>query len=326
MTFDDVLAQVAARLNYKNGLTPDAKTRMLGYLANRHRQLVAKVGAKLRDVVGAPVLTTVSGQQLYALPANIKAIKRLYDLVNRRYIYPVNVGIVRLTNPGGQTTNFGLPVRFADVGYIPYQLPMSNTTGSTLLVSSTSATDNALSATVEYVRAGGYTTSASVAIASGVQTQVGSDADIVEITKFYVANTAVGTITLAEGGSNNTISTIGPNQTFARFRGILMDPTPNANLAYTGDFTRTITDPLLNSKDEPLIDEDWQWLLVSGVLMDEHSKNENSAGYLQAQNEWEQGILDLTSDMLNIDGLVIVPNRGRMPKPYPFRIPVTDSN
>lgn len=325
MTFDDILNQVAQRLNYKNGLTADARARMLGYLANRHRELVSKVGAKLRDVVGAPVLTSVSGQQLYALPPNIKVLKRLYDLVNRRYIYPVTAGLVRVMNPGGQTTNFGLPVRFADIGYIPYQHPMSNTTGSTLLVSSTSATDNALSATVEYVRAGGYTTSASVAIASGVQTQIGSDADIVEVTKFYVANTAVGTITLAEGGSNNTISTIGPNQTFARFRGILMDPTPNANLAYTGDFTRIITDPLLNSKDEPLIDEDWQWLLVSGVLMDEAGKNENSAGYLQAQDEWNQGILDLTSDLMNVDDLIIIPNRGRLPKPYPFKIPVTDA-
>lgn len=322
MTGDEILSQVAARLNYKDGLTTDARTRLLGYLNNRHRQAVSKV-PKVRDITGVPAFTSVNGQQAYSLSPSIKSIKHLYDPTQRRFLTPVSAALIRSTNPGGAVTNFGVPVRYADIGYVSCQflIPSANT----LWVVSSSSADTTQTAFVEYQKNGGYPQAVAIVLTGNTAVQLGSDTDIVNVTKFHLSNTAVGFVTLrTANGAGTVISTLGPGQTFARFRGILLDPTPSANITYYADYKRVVTDFVLNSNDEPLIDEDWQWLLVSGVLMDEYGKNSNGQGFLQAKNEWDQGLKDMVSDIMDLDDWIVVPTRGALPDPYPFRIPVTD--
>ncbi len=320
MTFDELIGQVGQRLGYANASSIPAtvKVRLLAFMDNRHRQVVTKV-PKLRDITNAPLFTTVSGQQAYSLPPSVKAVKSLFDITNQRILYPVDSGLIRQLNPGGANNNFGLPGRFADIGYVPYQLkpPSAN---ALYVVSSTTDTVNV---SVEYLRTGGYPSSATVTLTGATPVQVGTNADITDITKFFLAGAPAGFVTLRfANGAGTVLSTLAPRQTFARFRGILMDPAPNANLLYTADYTREITSATTDTNDEPLIDTDWQWILVSGVLMDEFNKMSDPR-YSDAKTEWEQGMKDLTSDMMNIDNWVVVPNRGLLPAPYPFKIPVT---
>src|SRR5581483_3299850 len=317
MTFQDILDQVGARLNFAGGLTAATRTRLLGYLANRHREVVSKV-PKLRNVYGAPILTTVAGRQQYSLSPSIKKLLHLYDTTNQRELYPVDAGLIRLVNPGGAVINFGLPIRYADIGYIAYQQPMPS---ANMLWAVSSANTDTVTVSVEYIRTGGYPGTANVALTGTTAVQIGTDADIQTLTKFYLSNTATGFVTLhAANATGTTISTLGRGQTYARFRGILLDPTPSANITFTLDYQRTVPDPLIDSDDEPLIDEDWQWILVLGVLMDECTKNENAQGYLEFKDAYEKGVNDFISDMMNADDWIVIPIRGIVPKPYPLKL------
>jgi hypothetical protein len=329
MTFNDILTEVGRRLNYAGGvLTPDAKVRMLAFLNHRHRQVLSKC-PKLRDAT-VPFIT-VSGQQQYSLPSSVAKVKDIYDpRVNMRKLTCATRSSVRQYGPQAEIQAFGPPAEWVDMGIVAHQnrivaQPSLANTGTPLSVTSTQ--NDTGNVTIEYLRVGGYPGSATATLAGNAVVQIGTNTDITNLTKMYMSTTSNGFVTVqtpATPNANTVISTLAPGQTFARFKSILLFPTPSANTVLLMDVVRTIPDAVANVNDEPLLDLDHQWILIEGVLMDEYQKM-SDARYAMAKGEYETGIRDLESEILNNDDWIVIPG-GSSPTSFPFKIPASGTN
>jgi hypothetical protein len=317
MTFAETLTEVGQTLNYANGSAPPAtQTRWLAYMNNRHREMLTKV-TKLRD--SNITLTTTSGLQQYSLPVSVNKVKDIYDpKTNMRKLVERDRMWVRTFDPRAEVTSFGPPSVWVDMGFVPWQTRIS--TASKMYAVSTSTDTGNL--TIEYVRSGGFPGAAHANLTSTTPIQLGTDTDIIEITKMYLSAGANGFVSLkAANGTGTTISTLGPGQTFARYRSILLWPTPNSsNLVLSIDYTRQIPDATVNVNDESLLPPDWQWLLTLAVQMDEFKKMDDNR-YATAKAEYEQGVKNMISDVLNNDDWIVIPGEPA-PRFYPYKLPV----
>jgi hypothetical protein len=327
VTYNGILVEAGLRFNFPGGvLTTDAKALMLASLNHRHRQVLTKC-PKLRDTTFP--LTTVKGQQQYSLPPFIEKVKGIYDpKTSMRMLTNATRSAVRQYGPQAETTGFGPAAEWVDLGVVCYQnkmvaQPSTANTGNTLWASST--TNDTSVVTIEYLRKGGYASSATVTLTGTTAVQVGAHADIVELTKYFLSAAPNGYVSLNMANSTGTvISTLQPGATFARFKAILLFPTPNSsNTVLLMDVTRTIPEALAtttNLNDEPLLTLDAQWVLVEGIMMDYCAKISDGR-YAQAKAEYEQGIKDLQGEVLNTDDLIIVQGgHQQMSNPFPWLI------
>jgi hypothetical protein len=146
--------------------------------------------------------------------------------------------------------------------------------------------------------------------------------DVVEITKFYVSQSAAGSITLHEdSGSGTELGKITQGQTSARYQQIALWPTPSAAWTYTVDGERDLPD-LSNSNDEPLIPSRFHRLLVDYALWKEFEKIDDTRGQ-QAYGRWQNGVSQLKyfltcpPDFLPISGKSQALGRSRLGPYYP---------
>lgn len=94
-------------------------------------------------------------------------------------------------------------------------------------------------------------------------------------------------------GGNGVLARITPGHTFARYVAIQLWPTPNAAITYHVDYVRLIPD-LINATDEPLVPEDFHWLLVEGALMKEWSKKDDTR-HAECKADFDDGVKALRS-------------------------------
>jgi hypothetical protein len=114
--------------------------------------------------------------------------------------------------------------------------------------------------------------------------------DFVEITKFYISAAAVGAVTLHEDASGGTeLARIPIGQTFSRYQGIQLWPTPSAAVTYYVDYMRNIPDMSV-ANDEPLLPEDFHWLLVEGALIKEWTKKDDLDRREAAITDYNNGL------------------------------------
>lgn len=286
MTFANILSEIYRRTNFAASPASDVVTRIKSFVNLTHRQLLGLPGLeKLRD--DTITFASVSAQASYGLPPSIGRVKTIHDRTNDRRLVGKSLDWLRTVDPGLDSS--GTPDYFIPLGIQAVAKQPSD--ASEIFVDSTSASDdNTKTAYIEAIRTGGYPVSLSVTMNGVTAVSLGSAyTDIIAVTKFYISAAAVGTVTLHEDASGGTeLARIPIGQTFSRYWGVQLWPTPSAAVTYYVDHTRIIPD-LVNDNDQPLLPEDFHWLLVEGALAKELQKKDDDRAK-DAKDDYDKGV------------------------------------
>ena len=288
MTYGTILAELYRRLNYASAPAADVTTRLAAFLNTTHRQILSKPGLeRLRD--DTITFASVVDRAQYGLPQSIQRIQSITDRTNDRHLQLRSLAWIRATDPGLDQT--GTPEYYTPIGIQAVALQPSD--ASEIFVDSTSASDTNI-AYIEGIRTGGYFRALNVTMTGVTAVSLGAAiTDFVEITKFYLSAAAVGTVTLHEDASGGTeLARIPIGQTFSRYQGLQLWPTPSAVVTYFVDYMRNIPDMSVTN-DEPLLPEDFHWLLVEGSLIKEWTKKDDLNRREAAQADFDRGLSDL---------------------------------
>ena len=115
----------------------------------------------------------------------------------------------------------------------------------------------------------------------------------VKLTKFYLTAAPVGTVSLY-GDLLETIplAVIPPQHLTARYSRIHLHPTPTGIVTYHADVEVHVEDMAIAS-DEPLLPEDFHWLVESGALMREYQKRQQVGLVQLEQARFQKGVSDM---------------------------------
>lgn len=290
MTRSDLLAELYRRLGYASSPASEITTRLASFLNLTHRQLLSTPGLdRLRD--HTITFASVASTPQYGLPPAVSRVQAITDRSQDRKLQLRSLDWIRSVDPG--LDNTGTPDYYALTGLQAVSVQPSD--ASDIFVDSTSASDTN-TAYIEGIRTGGHRTALSVTMTGQTAVSLKGSAlitDIIEITKFYLSAAAVGEVTLHEDASGGTeLAKIAIGQTFSRYQGIQLWPTPTGATTYYVDYVRTIPD-MSNANDEPLVPEDFHWLLVEGALIKEWTKKDDADRRQEAKDAFRRGLSDL---------------------------------
>lgn len=292
MNLGQIELAVYDRLNFN--ATPDSGVvrRIRRYINDSHREILGKRGfGRLRRAV----LTTssVASSPFMVLPQAATSIIIISDRLNNRNLEPISIQDIRYRDPG---LNFSgsIPDSYAVINFSNC-VAMDPSAAASLFVISDSASDGSgLAANIEGTVTGGYYRRASVSM-NGL-TAVNVDATITtweHITKFYISGAAAGNVTLRQtSGVGTELSRIVKGRSYPRYTLVHLSPTPTSAYTYYCDVELHVED-MNNVNDEPLVPEDFHWLLESGALKREFMKRGNMGDYQIEQGNWRGGLADL---------------------------------
>ena len=306
MTLTTILADCYRRLNYESSPASAVSTRLTAFINDVQRQILNRHGM---ESLRRATLTfdSVASTATYALPLTVSRILAMTETTNDRRLDAMGVQEYKSIAPD-PTSLTGTPERYVPMGFSAVSTQPSN--ASQLLVDSTAA--ETPTAYLESVRTGGYSSSVSTAM-TGVTAKNLGPADVIAVNKFYLSAAAVGTVTLVEDVEGGTVlATIPIGSTFARYSTIALWPTPSAVIPYTVDAEREIPD-MANGSDEPLLPNDFHWVITAGVRFLEYEKQDDTARTSRARQEFEQGIKDLRWWLLANPCAVVSANPRRRP-------------
>lgn len=269
--------------------TPQAEviTRMTSSVNLTHRQILGTPGFEgLRD--DTITFSSVTGQVLYGLPPAITRIESITDRTTMLRLTARSLDDIRGADPGLVTS--GLVDSYVIRGY--QQVATQPIVASGLWAVSSSAGDTTQKVYAETIVTGGYPQVPVVAgttITGTTRVQLGTLATHIEVVKFYISATAVGTISLFDAAAaGNELARIPIGGTYARYLQIQLYPTPTSAILYYVDYVRTVAE-MVNGTDEPLLPDDFHWLLVEGACLKEWTKKDDDRR-VDAQRTFNQGV------------------------------------
>lgn len=301
MTFNQIELDVFRRLNYADSPASAVKTRIDGFINQRHRRILSMPGlSRLRD--DTLPLTTIANTATYAMGPAVSRIKAIFDAAtNQTRLTERTLSWVRTVDPG---SNPGTPEAWIPLSLRQVQTQPSAATGLWAVSTSASDTQNVF---IETVRTGGYPhQSSATALTGTTRVQIGTLTDHIEIDKFYVSAAAAGAISLYDAAAQgNELARIPIGGTYGRYLTIRLWPTPSSAWTFSVDYTRELYD-MVNATDEPLLPPDFHYLLAVGARIDEYEKLDDDRA-VKAQGEWDRGIARLQNYVLNSPDYIIVP-------------------
>lgn len=302
LTLNEILLDTYRRLKYKDTPATGVTSRFTTFANQRHRRILSMPGlAQLRD--DTINFATVANQQVYSLPPSIARIKQIFDATtNQRLLTKRTLPWLRAVDPRAAST-VGNPEAWIPLSTRAVQNQPAAATA--MYLQSTSAGDTG-TAYVEYIRTGGYQASKTVTLTGVTGAQVGTDSDVIAVTKLELSTVAVGTVTLQTTAIGGTVlASINPGTAQGSYLGILIWPTPGAAITLSVDCTRKIPD-LVQTYDEPLLPLDFHYLIGTGIRIDEYeSMDDDRRG--PAGAEWEAGIKKLFDWVQNDPSTIVVP-------------------
>lgn len=302
-----IQATLYERLRYQSTPASAVTTRLNHYINEIHREILGmRAMSRFRDATFT--FPSVASQSAYGLPPNIARIVSVFDTTNKVKLTEKPLRWLRAVDPGLAAIG-GPSYYFINTGY---QAVAKQPGATGVWAVSTSASDTAITVSVEGFRAGGYFDAPSAATLNGTtRVQVGSQTDYVEIIKFELSAAAVGQVILYDAASNgNELARISVGKTYSRYLGVTLFPQPSAIITYSIDYTRNIPD-LANPTDEPLLPEDFHWLLVRGATAREYDFQKDDR-FSNIQGEYKAGVVDLRN-FVQTDGADVISLR--LPRP-----------
>lgn len=278
--------------------------RVTQYIDETYREILSKKGIGKRLRQKTVPFYTVANSPIAALPQATHRISNdVVDRANRRVYTPMSLSGIRQADPG-QSYSTSAPYGYTVMGMAD-AVAADPAVATEVYVKSDSASDTGgTSVHVEGVTSDGQTRRAQVTLA-GV-THVSLSATIttwILLTKFYITSRCMGNITLHSTTTDVELARIAPGHAYTRYTRLLIYPTPTAVLTLYADVELAIS-PLVDTYDEPLMDEDYHWLLVSGSLLKEYTRNGKFSEYDREMIRWKQGISDLRSHIQASPGVV----------------------
>lgn len=267
------------------------RRRITRHLNTAHREMLTKKNIAKYRFATLP-FTCVALSPYAVLPQAAVRILGITDRTNRRPLDEVSIGDIRQRNPGNDFTN--IPYGYTAVNpSAPVALDPS--AAAELFVISTAAGDGTgISAFVEGTITDGYYRRAQIAM-NGL-TAVSLNTAIttwVHITKFYVGGAATGTITLHQtSGVGTELARIQPGRSYARYTKIELVDIPSSAITYYADVELHVDD-MISPFDEPLIPEDFHWVLEANALWKEYKKREKWAAAKDERDRYFDGRAEL---------------------------------
>lgn len=269
--------------------------RVTRYIDETYREIMSKkgIGKKLRQQTVA--FYTVADSPIAALPQATHRISNdIVDRVNGRVYTPLSLSEIRQRDPR-MAYSTSAPYGYTVLGMAD-AVSIDPAMSTEVYVVSDSAVDTGgTNAHIEGITSDGQSRRATVTLAG--LSPISLDESIITwtlITKFYITSRCQGSVTLHNGSNHVELARIAPGHSFARYTRLLIYPTPTTILTLYADVELQLT-PLISTYDEPLIDEDFQWLIVSGSLLKEYLRNSKMSEYDRELPRWNRGISDLRS-------------------------------
>lgn len=272
MTFSDILADLYRRTNYSTSPALEVQARFQAFVNEALQEILSEPDlASVLSRAEPVTVASVASQSVYTFPAPFARIASVTERTNDRRLRNVSQDWWRMADPD-PTANTGTPEAWVSLGFVGVAKQPSD--ASQIFVDSTDAADVS-TAYLEGIRTGGYPISLSVTMTGTTAVSFSSSfTDIVQITKFYLLNPAVGTVTLHEDASGGTeLARIPIGQTFSRYLGFALWPTPAAAITYYLDGDRDLP-RMVQPSDEPPIPLRFHQMLVDGALAREWEKKD----------------------------------------------------
>lgn len=284
MNLSAIQADLFRRLDYTSTPPTAVSTRLTSFLNTTHRQILGMPGlSNLRN--DTITFASVLNQATYGLPPSIARIEAITDRTTQLSLRQIALSDIREADPGMVQT--GPSDAYVNRGLQQVATQPAAATG--LWIVSSSASDTTQSVKVESERTGGYAFSGAATLNGTTRVAVGAFTDHIEVTKFYVSAVGVGFISLFDAAAaGNELARIPIGGTYARYLQVQLYPTPASAITYYVDYVRTIAD-MANATDEPLLPEDFHWLLVEGALIKEWTKLDDSRRIL-AERDYAKGM------------------------------------
>jgi hypothetical protein len=301
MRLVDLESTVYERLNYATNPDPLVVNRIRRAINETHRSILGMRGFdRLRRA--NLEFNSIANVPYCSLPEAAVKIHGIADRTRKLLLREVSIQDVRYSDPG-LTAITAYPYEyFVD----SYAAPVSQDppSASGVWVASDSTSDGSGTwAYVEGVTSDGAYRRGKVALNGLTATQVDSNISTwIKITKFYVTAAPIGTVSLY-GDLLETIplAIIAPQNLTARYTRIGLHPTPTGVVTYNADVELHVHDMSIAS-DEPLIPEDFHWLVESGALIREYTKREKVALVQLEQARFAKGIADMRSFVRQTSG------------------------
>jgi hypothetical protein len=302
MTLAQIEARAYARLGY-DAANPGAAViaRVRGFINETYHSLISKKGFGVlrRQLV---TFSSVVGQPMTPLPVMVTQVYSVADRTKGWLLDEVTTTDIRRRDPGLLATG-GQPDSWAVYnltagGYRPVTPP-----GAQLFAVSTSASDGASkSLFIQGIDFSGQLRSASVAL-NGL-TEVAFPATIAWslITKCWIevpATQGLSAIAVAAGQvvlyetALLGVSIIPQGRSAAKYSMLHLYPTPSSVVLYTADCDLLVED-LIEEGDEPILPQDFHWLLTSGAVVEEYGRREKPVQLSQEMARFKAGMDDLT--------------------------------
>lgn len=291
--------------------TPDsAVIRLISRSINNvHREILGMTGmGRLRRKILTATCTASS--PLMVMPQAATKIINIADRLNNHNLTPIAMADVRYEDPGLLFTG-SIPDAYAIVNFSSCVAKDPSAAASLFAISDSATDGSGIAAVVEGVVTGGYYRRASIAMNGLTAVNLSSAITTWEyVTKFYVTGQAAGNITLHQtSGTGTELSSIPPGRSYPRYTLIHLSGTPATALTYYCDVEVHVED-MVNINDEPLLPEDFHWLIECGAMKRNYKKKEKIALYKIEDLNWRKGIADLRQHLATRGGVSTGGQRG----------------
>lgn len=289
------------RLGYNS--TPDsAVTRRVRAALNQAQRKIMgmKPFARLRRAV--LTCTSVANTPFMVLPQAAVSIAVVADRTNKYPLDEITLQELRFRDPGLASSSAN-PNAYAIINYSAAVARDPAAQNSLWAVSDSAADGSGVSVSIEGT-AGGYYRRANLTLNGLTAVNLASSISTWEhVTKFYMSAVASGNVTLLEGsGVGTELARIVPGHSNGKYTQLHLSPTPSAAVTYYCDCELHVED-MININDEPMIPEDFHWLLPCEVMKVEFKKREKLALWKIEQAEWMQGLADLKAFVAKRGGI-----------------------
>jgi hypothetical protein len=286
MTFSEILAAVYDECGYQSTPAPGVVTRVKRFVNEGVRTVLAEPGLQRLAESDTPyTFASVAAQARYILTEPVAQIRAVTDRTNDLALTAMTLTEYRRAEPDPVSSS-GMPVCYVPMGRMAVAAQPSNS--SQLLVKSTSASDTG-AVYLETIEADGTIKSTTLANMTGTTAVNLGTTTTLEVTDFYIATAAVGTITLHEDtGSGTELARIGIGHTRpVQYHGLYLWPTPSAAITYYVDYRRELVDMTQNT-DEPPLPTDWHHILSAYAEMREWEQKQDGDRLVMAKVRFDR--------------------------------------
>lgn len=304
MNLQQIELSVYDQLNFDQSPDSAVQRRIRRYINDAQREILTKKGFGILRRKTLPAASIASSPYM-VLPQAATSIIAIVDRTNNLILRPLSLQDVRYRDPGQNFTG-SIPDGYAVIGYSEAVALQPSAADSIFAISDSVSDGVGTSVSIEGVITGGYYQRASTAL-NGL-TAVNLSAALSSwtmITKFYISAAAAGNVTLRQtSGAGTELGRITPGRSFPRYTLLYLSGIPAAAQTYYCDVELHVED-MASDNDEPIIPEDFHWLLERGALKREYMKREKMDLWRVEHLTWTEGIGNLSTRVRRMAGVSV---------------------